>query len=491
MKRKALFGITLTLLLTSMLTLASNIQSAEARPTTWTVDDDGPADFARIQDAINAAGDGDTIFVHSGIYYENVVFNKTVLLIGENRSTTIIDSAGKGTVVSVTANNVIISEFTIENGGSYGILLDYSHGNTISENIIKNNYYYGIRIWYSGYNTLRNNVLTKNGYNFLVYGTSISDFVQDIDVSNKVDGKAVYYWVNQHNRQVPADAGYVSVVNSTNISVKNLNLTNNADGVQLAYTTCSTIENVTASDNFVGVHLIYSSSNLLIENNIVSNDGIGIRLYHSSDNTVLANTIKNNANGIISWYSGSNEFSGNTISNRWVGIGLRYSDNNTIFHNNFINNTEQVSLKESLCNTWDDGYPSGGNYWSDYTGIDEKSGLNQDLPGSDGIGDTPYTIDVNNQDRYPLMEPWSIPTMIRTLIRTVRFWDLPKGTENSLTSKLDDAIHLLDAGNENGAVHKLMDFIDQVETLREKKLTNVQADHLISEAQRIIDPIKG
>jgi hypothetical protein len=57
-------------------------------------------------------------------------------------------------------------------------------------------------------------------------------------------------------------------------------------------------------------------------------------------------------------------------------------------------------------NVWDDGYPSGGNYWSDYKGIDVKSGPNQDQPRSDGIGDTPYVIDANNQDRYPLMNPY-------------------------------------------------------------------------------------
>jgi uncharacterized protein (DUF2141 family) len=60
-------------------------------------------------------------------------------------------------------------------------------------------------------------------------------------------------------------------------------------------------------------------------------------------------------------------------------------------------------------NIWDDGYPSGGNYWSDYGGTDDKSGPNQDQPGSDGIGDTPYIIDENSEDNYPLINPWSSP----------------------------------------------------------------------------------
>ena len=68
--------------------------------------------------------------------------------------------------------------------------------------------------------------------------------------------------------------------------------------------------------------------------------------------------------------------------------------------------------------------------------------------------------------------------------------DLPKGTENSLTRKLDASLHLLSKGNENGAIHKLMDFINQVEALKGKKLTEEQANQLISEAQRIINLIQ-
>lgn len=75
-----------------------------------------------------------------------------------------------------------------------------------------------------------------------------------------------------------------------------------------------------------------------------------------------------------------------------------------------MNNTHQASSDTySNDNSWDDGYPSGGNYWSDYTGVDGNSGSNQDLSGSDGVGDTPYTIDNNNRDRYPLANPWTPP----------------------------------------------------------------------------------
>ncbi|RLE47179.1 MAG: hypothetical protein DRJ31_09260, partial [Candidatus Methanomethylicota archaeon] len=80
--------------------------------------------------------------------------------------------------------------------------------------------------------------------------------------------------------------------------------------------------------------------------------------------------------------------------------------NNIIYHNNLIDNGVQASLYESYDNLWDDGYPSGGNYWSDYVGVDLSSGPYQNETGSDGIGDSLYIIDVNNTDRYPLMGPF-------------------------------------------------------------------------------------
>jgi len=81
--------------------------------------------------------------------------------------------------------------------------------------------------------------------------------------------------------------------------------------------------------------------------------------------------------------------------------------------------------------------------------------------------------------------------LVEKLIETIETWNLPKGTENSLTSKLDGVIHLLNKGNENGPVHKMGAFVNHVEALRGKKLTDEQADYLTSEALRIIDLIEG
>jgi len=100
----------------------------------------------------------------------------------------------------------------------------------------------------------------------------------------------------------------------------------------------------------------------------------------------------------------------NNISYNYYGVWLHYSFDNHLYHNNFGNNVYQVHIEHPwFGNVWHNGYPSGGNYWSDYTGLDFYSGPHQNEIGSDDIGDTSYVIDSRNIDRYPLMNPWVAP----------------------------------------------------------------------------------
>lgn len=136
-------------------------------------------------------------------------------------------------------------------------------------------------------------------------------------------------------------------------------------------------------------------------NNIAANPDYSIDLYNSDYNVISGNNITNNYIGVYLTQSSSfNTFSGNTIANNSMwGVGLYTSSGNSFFHNNFINNTEQVNLGYmSNVNSWDDGYPSGGNYWSDY--VSRYPGASE--IDASGIWNTPYTIDSNNTDRYPL-----------------------------------------------------------------------------------------
>jgi len=200
-------------------------------------------------------------------------------------------------------------------------------------------------------------------------------------------------------------------------------------GIELFSRSDVTIKNIRIKAFVHGIYLYESSNNTISGNSITKNTNDGIVLMASSNNIILKNNIKGNEGGIHGWASSYNRISQNLIAeNRHYGIILyNYSstyntidansiayneiglwligDNNIVYHNNFIDNTDQC-LDWRVANTWDNGYPSGGNYWDDYSGIDEFRGPDQNEPGSDGIGDAPYVIDVYNQDNYPLMNPW-------------------------------------------------------------------------------------
>ncbi len=173
-----------------------------------------------------------------------------------------------------------------------------------------------------------------------------------------------------------------------------------------------------------------SSENYIHHNNITDNTKDGIHFQHTgeghhSNNLIYLNNLVGNNQGIDMVMSAYNQiFSNNIISNSRWGVNLTMcmggGTNNRVYHNNFINNGDensQACVWWTLDNDWDDGYPSGGNFWSDYGGVDNFSGPNQNIPGNDGIGDTPYNITLYwdeyehelypfEYDYYPLMEPW-------------------------------------------------------------------------------------
>ena len=179
-------------------------------------------------------------------------------------------------------------------------------------------------------------------------------------------------------------------------------------GVNLGSRTNVTIVNIRIENFVSGIYLYTSNQNNITQTNIIGNSGYGIYLYLSSNNNVIGNSITANTVGIFLDSSSANSISENQIENNSEGVYTQNSLNNRILHNNFVDNSEQA-YAETSADIWDNSYPSGGNYWNNYTGVDQKCGPNQDHPGSDGIGDTPYIIDSNNQDNYPLMNPWTPP----------------------------------------------------------------------------------
>jgi parallel beta-helix repeat protein len=211
----------------------------------------------------------------------------------------------------------------------------------------------------------------------------------------------------------------INLASVDNVTVRNISVRFFGNGIfeNLCHG-CQILE-TNLSSNGYGIHYQQSHFNTIEGNNITKNTYGGILLDAGSDNNIisknrLANTVSSNLIGAISLRGFSNNngiFDNNFVSNTLYGIYIEGSYSNSIFHNNFVSNTIQAYVVESTGNSWDNGYPSGGNYWSNYAGVDEKNGPNQNLPGSDNIGDTVYTIDSNNKDNYPLMNSWN-PTSI-------------------------------------------------------------------------------
>jgi parallel beta-helix repeat protein len=342
MKRKAVSGIMLSLLLIGVLTLAFNIQPVRASGTIY-IRWDGSIDpsTAPIQ------RDGD-VYTFTDNIYDSILIERNNIIIDGSGYT--LQGMGSGTGIQLSRrSNVTIKNMEIK-AFHYGIYLTWSSLNKITENRITANIWNGIWGEHSSHNSISGNSITATT------GNSIG---------------------------LAYSSNYNSVFGN--------NITSNKYGVSIPHSNFNNISENRITSNWYGILLDHSSSNIISGNNITSNKYDGIHLYgfdlgdwyECSNNTICRNDI---------------------MANNYHGVTLYESSNNKFYHNNFIRNTEQIWIGgESFNNCWDDGYPSGGNYWSDYTMRYPDA---QELDDS-GLWDTPYVIDANNRDRYPLMNPWT------------------------------------------------------------------------------------
>jgi parallel beta-helix repeat protein len=263
-----------------------------------------PNDFPTIQEAINAAQNGSTILVDSGVYYEHVTINKTLTLLGTDKEDTIIDGSNNGTIITVTADNVLINEFTVRNSSTDinadGILLENSSGSTISGNTV-----------------------ALCGGDGIELDDSTNDTVSDNIVSS-IGNKVGILW---------------------------------GDGISLG-----------------------SSQNNTISHNLLTDSAwAGVNLLSSDDNIISGNTIQNNNYGIIE----------------------ALCDGNVHFSNDFLHNLVQEEVNTSTVNSTGIWSVDGrGNYWDDYTGLDDGSG---GRVAGDGVGDT--NLPWQGVDYFPLINP--------------------------------------------------------------------------------------
>lgn len=206
---------------------------------------------------------------------------------------------------------------------------------------------------------------------------------------------------------IDGEGSWVNVYfqSASNAILQGFSITNGY-GIQLHRSSNVEVCDNTISGNGQGIILLESSQNSLRRNVVTNNGPISILLSNSSQNKVVENTVMfNRGDGVWLENSTSNIISDNIILRNGLnvsggfhsyGIRLSYSSGNEVYHNDIVENHEQANGWMSTNNAWDNGYPSGGNYWSDYTGEDANN---------DGIGDIAYIIDANNIDRYPLMTP--------------------------------------------------------------------------------------
>jgi parallel beta-helix repeat protein len=338
------------------------IQLAGTNHQTWVVDGKGAAGFDTIQEAVNAAHQGDTVLVHSGIYRENVVVNKSISLIGESPANTTVDGGGKGSALLITSGNTLVNGFKLQNG-IYTVFVHGCSSNIIEKNVFQGGFD-GIFLYDSDNNTVDENAFSSIfDYGVLLGGYCSNSTVRDNIVEHTWYG--IGLWDSSNN----------TVYNNT------LEQTGSLNGTGVVRYPVPTFEPA-------GV-LVYDHSryNKIIGNNVSNNGWNGVAVVlNSTDNLITENVVS---------------------SSYYYGVWVENSSENS-FNHNLFNNQKQFYIYNGS-NTWDDGYPSGGNYWSDYNGADVKKGPNQNEAGSDGIGDTPYVIDANNVDRYPLENPYGSP----------------------------------------------------------------------------------
>jgi parallel beta-helix repeat protein len=430
--------------------LEQNFTITVSPTSTWYVAADGSADFLTIQEAVDTAAPGDTIFVYSGKYNENVVIDKSITVDGEYNKP-IIDGGGSGNTVTVLADNVTIKGCEITNSsGSYpdsGIFLDNVRNAVIDSNTIRDNLGRGIFVMWGSNNTITaNEIFSNEKAGLRIDGTDANatvtwNYLHD----NGEDGVFLYYARNVliDNNEVDSNllSGITPQGDSRNITITNNYLWLNHQNAIFTYASSNmTIENNNFNSNGQFGICLWASNNNRIISNEMTNDSLYVAESYGNtveDNTVNAkplvylenatNRIVNDAGqvvlvnctkitvkglnlsntdiGLELWQTSDSLIVDNLFQNNIWSIAAANSSGNTFYHNQFLgNSTEQVHIPSNAANTsniWDNGYPSGGNYWSDYNGTDANH---------DGIGDTPYIIDANNVDHYPLMTSWA-PTL--------------------------------------------------------------------------------
>lgn len=408
----------LTFMITSSLLItAFGIQRALANPGQIVIKLDGSVDPV----SAPLRRDGNTYTLTDNVTYSIVVQRDNVVLDGAGfiikgltldkgidlterhgvtvRNTVIVDS-NMGIILRGSSGNLLLDNKLM---GNNGIELSYSKSNIIKRNVISGG---GIYLGQSSNNLISNNTMTDG------WGVDLDAGCERNTVSGNTVSHSGFCGINSirasnnnfiDNNLIDCQKCGIWIFVSDNCVVCNNEINKQRFGICLDASSNTTVSgNIVTNCSEYGIG--YSSYSATISNNTIANNTIGIQLSGSSHGNVRisGNTIRNNyVYGIRVLQSTEMPITGNRLVDNNYGMDLLDSSYNRIYHNEFINNAVQIRSVSSI-NFWDNGYPSGGNFWTDHNGLDKLRGPFQNVTGGDGITDTPYIIDEENQDNYPL-----------------------------------------------------------------------------------------
>jgi nitrous oxidase accessory protein len=347
---------TMALLLVLVLAASSIVAfwPVKAEPKTIVV----PDDFPTIQEAIDNASAGDTVYVKKGTYRytgggDNAIrIDKPLSLIGEYSQKTVITRGEKYrkytyNVISITADNVTVSGFTIiGNWGLTGLRIEGIHSQPSGIKIIGNNIA-----------SSRWGILTYGGENYIISQNNITGNTDGIafSSSNSV--------ISGNN--ITGNDGGINIDSCANVTVSGNKITGNGNGLNLRWD---------------GPFYVYG-------NNITDNQGFGFQFTEGCGNSfVYQNNIMRNSVGV-------------KLLNFPLGGHAKIGLGNRVYYNNIVDNNQNALVQQNVTAvvSWDNGYV--GNYWSDY----QSRYPNATEVDASGIGDMPYVIDADNRDRYPFL----------------------------------------------------------------------------------------
>lgn len=250
----------------------------------------------------------------------------------------------------------------------------------------------------------------------------VSDVVlTDVNVSNCLNGIRIYdcselFLLDSHihNNHGWVEGYGLQLEYGVEVAVVGNTFESNAmDAINIVSTVDLTIAQNEVVSNYQGINLYSENYYTTVErNNVTGSTYDGIVFTGGSHAIIVGNNASGNGwRGVYVGFTDNVNVIGNNLSdNRW-GVMMNYAYSCNVYHNNFWQSTEYQAEEINECVvSWNNGYPSGGNFWSDYVGLDQYGGPAQDQAGSDGMGDSPYKFppDFVVEDRYPLMAPYGV-----------------------------------------------------------------------------------